>query len=110
VSPRSSPPASAAERNRVHVAIARLRAGVLAIVFGLVGGSGLAFATAWLVLLGGDEVGPHLGLLANFFPGYSVSGPGVAVGFLYGLVSGGLLGGFIGAAYNRLADWRARRR
>lgn len=103
-------PASNQQRARVHVAIARLRAGVLAIVFGLVGGSGLAFATAWLVLLGGEEVGPHLGLLANFFPGYTVSWPGVAVGFLYGLVAGVLIGGFIGAAYNRLADWRARRR
>lgn len=103
-------PATSGEHRRVRAAVARLRAGVLAVVFGLVAASGLAFATAWLVLRGGDPVGPHLGLLAQFFPGYSVTWPGVAIGFLYGLLLGGLVGGFLGATYNRIADWRQRRR
>ena len=101
--------ATSGEHRRVRAAVARLRAGVLAIVFGLVAGSGLAFATAWLVLRGGDPVGPHLGLLAQFFPGYSVSWMGVGLGFLYGLFAGGLLGAFLGTTYNRIADRRQRR-
>jgi hypothetical protein len=100
--------ATTGEHQRVRAAVARLRAGVLAVVFGLVGGSGLAFATAWLVLRGGEVVGPHLGLLSQFFPGYSVSWSGVAIGFLYGLVTGLILGAFLGATYNRVADWRRR--
>jgi hypothetical protein len=104
-----SDPATTGERRRVREAVARLRAEVLAAVFGLVGGSLLAFATTWLVLRGGETVGPHLGLLGQFFPGYTVSWAGVLVGFLYGLLSGALLGGFLGAIYNRIADWRARR-
>jgi hypothetical protein len=62
------------------------------------------------VLRGGDPVGPHLGLLAQFFPGYSVSWPGVALGFLYGASTGALVGAFLAATYNRIADRRQRRR
>lgn len=97
-------PASPAERAEIRIAVARLRAGILALAGGLVAGSGLAFATAWLVVRGGDTVGPHLGLLGHFFPGYTVSWPGVVVGFLYGFASGAALGGFVGALYNRLVD------
>ncbi|MEN8162198.1 MAG: hypothetical protein ABFS41_19160, partial [Myxococcota bacterium] len=72
---------SAEEWALVEGAIARLRAGVLAATFGLGGGTGLALATLWLVIQGGEPVGPHLGLLANYFPGYTVTAPGVVVGF-----------------------------
>ena len=57
----------------VRPAIARLRASVMAVVFALVGGTGLFLATVWLVVRGGPNVGVHLGLLANYFPGYSVT-------------------------------------
>jgi len=103
-------PASKRERLLVASAVARLRTGILATVLGLVGGFGLAIATAWLTLLGGNPVGPHLGLLVIFFPGYSVSWPGVAVGFVYGLLSGALAGGVIGWIYNRVVEWRDRER
>jgi hypothetical protein len=104
------PPAelSAEEWALVEGAIARLRAGVLAITGAVVGGAGLALATLWLVILGGEPVGPHLGLLANYFPGYTVTGPGVAVGFCYGALSGALLGGTIGWIYNKVVSLRMR--
>jgi len=94
----------------VERAVAQLRAGVLATTFGLGGGVGLALATLWLVVRGGDPVGPHLGLLANYFPGYSVTASGAAIGFVYGALTGAVAGGALGWIYNRLAAWRARRR
>jgi len=97
------------ERRLLELAVARLRTGVLAVVFGLLGATGLALATAWLLLLDRQPLGPHLSLLAIYFPGYSVSWPGVAIGFLYGLASGAAIGATMGWSYNRVADWRARR-
>ena len=98
------------ERRLVRAAMARLRVGLLAVVLGLVAGSELAFATAWLTLLGGDRVGPRLGLLGIFLPGYTVTWPGVAVGFGYGLAVGALAGALVGLVYNRMVEWRDRRR
>ncbi len=87
-------------------AIARLRAGVMAAVFGLTAGTGLWLATVWLVIRGGLEVGKHLGLLRHYFPGYSVTWGGAFVGFFYGAVVGAAAGFLLAWVYNRLADWR----
>jgi hypothetical protein len=106
----SKVPASEQERRLIAAAVARLRVGLLATVGGLLAGSGLAFATAWLTLLGGDPVGPHLALLRYFFPGYTVTWTGVSVGFAYGALAGAIAGGTVGWLYNRLVDWRADRR
>lgn len=70
---------------------------------GLLGGVGLAVATLVLVLKGGPDVGAHLGLLANFFPGYRVTLGGAVLGFGYGFVTGYLTGRLIGAVYGRIA-------
>ena len=51
--------------------VARLRARLMALVVGAMLGSGLFVATLWLVLRGGSNVGQHLSLLDNYFPGYS---------------------------------------
>ena len=82
-------------------AVARLRAGIMAIVFGSSTGVILFLATVWLLIRGGEDVGLHLNLLGHYFPGYSVSWPGAFVGFLYGSVTGALLGGSIAWVYNR---------
>ncbi len=87
-------------------AVARLRAGVMAAVFGMTGGTGLWLATAWLVLRGGDDVGRHLSLLRFFFPGYTVTWSGAFVGFAYGAVVGAAVGFLLAWIYNRLADRR----
>jgi hypothetical protein len=87
-------------------AVARLRTSVMAVSFGLSGGSLLSLATAWLLVQGGEDVGSHLGLLSNYFPGYTVTWPGVAIGFFYGLVTGAVLGWLISSLYNRIADLR----
>ena len=99
--------AATAEAKQLRSAIARLRASVMAIVFGLTGGVTLFLATAWLLILGGDTVGHHLSLLGNYFPGYSVTWPGSAVGFLYGALSGAACGWTVAWIYNLVADSRS---
>lgn len=55
---------------------------------GALTGALLCLATLILVWRGGDEVGPRLGLLVQYFPGYTVTGPGSLVGLAYGFASG----------------------
>ncbi|MCO4771641.1 MAG: hypothetical protein KDA24_16530 [Deltaproteobacteria bacterium] len=87
----------------IHSAVARLRAGVLAIVFGGVGAAGLFLATALLLLQGGENVGQHLSRLAWYLPGYSVSWGGALLGGGYGLLLGGALGWICAWTYNQVA-------
>ena len=90
----------------INHAIARLRASVMALVFGLTAGTGLFIATAWLVIRGGEQVGPTLGLLRHYLPGYSVTWPGAFVGFFYLLVVGGVTGWVVAFIYNRIVAIR----
>lgn len=99
-------PAGEDDRERIAVAIARLRAGIMAIVCGLLSGTALAVATAWLVILGGPNVGAHLGLLRNYMPGYSVTWSGAILGFFYGALLGGAAGWVTAWIYNRVAALR----
>ena len=87
--------------------IARLRATIVSVVTGMVGGFGLFAATLWLVIKGGPTVGPTLGLLRAYYPGYSVTVAGSFVGFAYGALTGAALGWFVAWVYNVLADWRS---
>jgi hypothetical protein len=93
-----------AEARALRAAVARLRASVMAVTFGLLGGTGLFVATAWLLIRGGNPVGPHLALLRNYFPGYSVSWPGAFVGFAWGALVGAITGFSLAWLYNRIAD------
>ena len=101
-------PASQQEAELISAAVARLRAGVMAIVFGMVCGMGLFSATVWLLIRGGPNVGLHLSLLRNYFPGYSVSWTGSLLGLVYGTLVGGGLGWSVAWIYNRLAALRER--
>lgn len=105
-------PLSSDDRERALVArtIARLRAGIVAIVTGMVTGAALFAATLWLVLQGGPNVGQHLRLLRAYYPGYTVTWSGSLVGFAYGALTGAVLGWCVAWLYNVLADWRARGR
>jgi hypothetical protein len=87
-------------------AVGRIQAGVLALVFGLIGGLGIFLMTVWLLIKGGENVGPHLQLLGQYFIGYSVSWTGSLIGLLYGALVGGLIGWAIGKIYNRMVTIR----
>jgi len=90
----------------VNHAIARLRASVMAVVIGLTSGTGLFVATAWLVIRGGDTVGPTLALLHHYLPGYSVTWPGAFLGLFYATLLGGLVGWTVAFIYNKVATLR----
>jgi hypothetical protein len=83
--------------------ITRINGTILAVVLGVMSGLLVFVATIWLVIKGGERVGPHLGLLGQFFPGYSVSLPGSFAGLIWGGVVGAIVGWTIGWLYNRLA-------
>jgi hypothetical protein len=75
---------------------------------GFVGAIVIFAATNWLVLKGGDVVGPHLGLLSQFFIGYSVTFVGSFIGAAYGFLVGYISGLIIGWIYNTVVFLRAR--
>ena len=88
----------------LKVKIAKIHARVLALVVGSISGLAVFVMTTWLLLKGDPNPGPHLQLLAQYFPGYSVTWFGSMIGTLYGSLLGGLIGWFIGTVYNRVAD------
>jgi hypothetical protein len=89
-------------------AVAKMQAGVLAIVFAVLGGGSLFLATLWLVIKDGPYVGAHLRLLGNYFPGYSVTWLGSFIGLFYGALVGGVIGWSIGTIYNKIVRLRQR--
>ena len=78
----------------------RLNAVLQGFVTGIVVGLGIFIATNWLVLRGGDVVGPHLSLLGHFFPGYQVNFVGSLVGLAYGFLTGFIVGYSVSNMYN----------
>ncbi|MBI5648952.1 MAG: hypothetical protein HZC40_00645 [Chloroflexi bacterium] len=89
-----------------------LNAIIIGLITGVIVGGGIFFVTIFLVLKGGMNVGVHLILLDNFFPGYTVTVPGSFLGFLYGFLAGFGLGYVVGILYNWFAglrDLRARK-
>ena len=61
-----------------------LNAKVVGLALGLIFGLAIFVATNWLVIKGGDPVGPHLSLLSQYFFGYRVTFLGSLIGFGYG--------------------------
>jgi len=94
------------EVRRLTRAVVRIHAGVLGLVFAVLGGLIVFLMTAWLLIKGGPVVGPHLSLLGQYFYGYSVTWWGSLVGFGYGALVGGVAGWIIGAVYNAVAGFR----
>ena len=82
------------ELARVFLRVDRI---ALGFATGVLGGVGLFVATLTLVLTGGPVIGPTLGLLGQYFPGYSVTILGSVVGLFYGYISG-FAGGWLFAA------------
>lgn len=92
-----------AEEGQLEKSVARLNAKLLGVVVGLLSGAGLFLATNFLVLKGGPNVGMHLQLLAQFFPGYRVTVLGSLIGFVYAFGVGFMIGAVLGWVYNKIA-------
>ena len=92
--------------NTVKEAFAQVFPKLDRVAFGLsigaVSGALLFLATLILALKGGTVVGPRLGLLENYFPGFSVTLPGSLLGLAYGFFAG-FVGGW-GFAFLRNAS------
>lgn len=71
---------------------ARMDKLAFATALGLVCGLTVALATLWLVIKGGDVVGPNMSLLNQYFFGYSVTLKGACLGFGYSFSWGFLFG------------------
>jgi len=95
------------EERQLAIRVIELEAVVGGIVAGLMTGLVVFVATNWLVLKGGDVVGPHLALLGQFFIGYRVSFLGSFVGFAYGFVFGFGGGYLVSIVYNWILVHRA---
>jgi hypothetical protein len=94
--------------NLVLTRLLRLNARLQGLVTGILAGLGVFIATNWLVLKGGDVVGPHLRLLGQFFIGYEVTFGGSLIGFVYGFVAGFLIGYGVARIYNWLINLREK--
>jgi hypothetical protein len=94
----------------VLVELMRLNGQSLGLTLGLLTGFGIFGATIFLLLKGGEQVGPNLALLGQFFIGYEVTYVGSVIGFLYGLLLGFIVGYVIASLYNWVANLREKRR
>jgi hypothetical protein len=81
-------------------AFAKLDRTALGIALGILAGLVVFLATNILLLKGGSEVGPNLGLLSQFFTGYSVTFEGSLIGLAYGFTTGFLAGWLIAFLHN----------
>ena len=93
----------------VLVRLLRLNAKVEGFVTGVVAGLIVFVSTNWLILKGGNVVGPHLSLLGQYFAGYEVTFTGSLIGFAYAFVLGFLIGFGVTAMYNWIVDFRESR-
>jgi riboflavin transporter FmnP len=90
------------EEQLLEQAVLHLNGNILGIVFGIVTGLMIFVATNWLVIKGGENVGTTLGLLSNFFIGYSVTFVGSLIGAIYGFLTGYIFGFLTAWIYNRV--------
>jgi hypothetical protein len=91
---------SSGERGTMEQAFGRLDPVALGAGVGIVAGVALAAMTAALLIQGGQDVGVHLMRLGYFLPGYTVSWPGVGVGFIDALVLGFGFGAVLATLWN----------
>lgn len=100
------------EEELIKHAVIRLNGNVLGFVLGSVLALAIFVATNWLVIKGGEVVGPHMQLLDQFYWGYTVTFVGSFIGAAYAFVTGYVAGLFIGWIYNGvlfLKSWKPKR-
>lgn len=95
------------EEEIIRKAVVRLNGHILGFVLAMIGSLIIFLATNWLVLKGGEVVGPHMGLLDQFFIGYSVTFVGSLIGAAYAFLIGYLSGLFIAWIYNWVISLRS---
>ena len=90
------------EEKLIKQAVLKMNGHILGFVLGFIGALIIFAATNWLILKAGEgeEIGPHLGLLGQFFIGYDVTFLGSVIGAVYAFVLGYLSGLIIGWVYN----------
>ena len=75
--------------------IAKLDNLALGMSVGTIFGLGMFFATNFLILKGGEQIGFNLGRLSQFFFGYTVTFAGSFIGLIYGFAAGFIIGWLI---------------
>jgi hypothetical protein len=96
------PELSEREQQQIRRAFERTSEQGWGLALGCLGALGLFIATVVLVVKGGENVGPHLGLLSQYLPGYRVSWPGAFIGAAYMFFLGYGVGRTIATIYNRI--------
>jgi hypothetical protein len=92
---KTETPAAPAPTDEVLISsIAKIDRSALGIAIGSVFGLVIFFATNFLIFKGGNQIGPTLTLLNQYFFGYSVTFTGSLIGLIYGFVSGFIVGWF----------------
>jgi hypothetical protein len=94
------------EKEKLFSSVLWLHAKAVGLGLGLFLGLVIFVATNWLVLKGGEPVGPHLALLSQYFIGYRVSFFGSLIGFTYGFALGTLSGALLSWIYNVITRLR----
>ncbi len=94
----------------LEATLRRMNARVLGLTLGSLAGIALFAATLLIAIRDADKPdrGAHLGLLCQYFPGYSVDIPGAFVGAFWAFVVGFVGGNVVSRVYNRVADVRKR--
>jgi hypothetical protein len=85
-------------------AFAKLDRVALGLAVGSLCGLSVFAATIFLILKGGEVVGPNLALLGQFFLGYKVTVGGAFIGLVYGFVAGFTVGWLIALLRNTLVS------
>jgi hypothetical protein len=85
-------------------AFSRLDRTALGFAVGALCGLAVFTATIFLLIKGGDVVGPNLALLGQFFIGYTVTLKGSFIGLIYGFLVGFILGWLIALLRNSLVS------
>ena len=80
--------------------LAKLDGKALGIAIGLLLGLGIFAATNFLIIKGGDVLGPNLALLSQFFVGYQITFSGSLIGMSYGIMAGFIIGWLIALIRN----------
>lgn len=94
----------------LETALRRMNARVLGLTLGAIGALALFAATLLIVVRDADkpDMGQHLWLLCQYFPGYTVSWVGAFVGGFWAFVVGFVAGNVLSRVYNFVADLGGR--